>query len=249
MLLPLLHFLLVASPAAKADDHGDSRAAELARLRREVETLSSELSLTKDELRARLKAIEGQKAEVQVQLRREDLRLAQVEGEAVSRRAAVAESTTRGTTLGPAVKTAVDTLRQYVSEGLPYHRTERLQELDKLDAQLDAGDVGAEAATARLWAFGEDELRLARENGLDRQVVSIGGADVLADIARLGMAALYCHTDAGLAGVARPSPTGWVWEALPDREDARALETLFEKFKHGVRSGDFVLPSPRPTGS
>jgi hypothetical protein len=250
MHVPLLLFLAVAVPSpAFAGEGGDSRAAELASLRREVETLSTELALKKDDVRARLKAIEAQKAEVQVQLRREELRLAQVEGEAASRRAAVAENATRGATLGPAVLAAAETLRRYVETGLPYHRADRLSELERLLAQLAAGDLSAEAATARLWAFGEDELRLARESGLDRQVVSIGGSEVLADVARLGMAGMYCRTDAGLAGVARRASGTWTWVALTERDDIRAVESLFEKFKHGVRSGDFLLPAPSVEGA
>ena len=250
MYVPLFLFLAVAVPSpAFAGDGGDSRAAELASLRREVETLSTDLALKKDDVRARLKAIEAQKAEVQVQLRREELRLAQVEGEAASRRAAVAENATRGATLGPAVLAAAETLRRHVESGLPYHRADRLAELERLLAQLAAGDLGAEAATARLWAFGEDELRLARESGLDRQVVSIGGSEVLADVARLGMAGMYCRTDAGLAGVARRISGAWSWVALTERDDIRAVESLFEKFKHGVRSGDFLLPAPGVEGA
>lgn len=250
MYVPLFLFLAVAVPfPAFAGDGGDSRAAELASLRREVETLSTDLALKKDDVRARLKAIEAQKAEVQVQLRREELRLAQVEGEAASRRAAVAENATRGATLGPAVLDAAETLRRHVESGLPYHRADRLAELERLLAQLAAGDLGAEAATARLWAFGEDELRLARESGLDRQVVSIGGSEVLADVARLGMAGMYCRTDAGLAGVARRVSGAWSWVALTERDDIRAVESLFEKFKHGVRSGDFLLPAPVVEGA
>jgi hypothetical protein len=250
MHVPLLLFLAVAVPSpAFAGEGGDSRAAELASLRREVETLSTELALKKDDVRARLKAIEAQKAEVQVQLRREELRLAQVEGEAASRRAAVAENATRGATLGPAVLAAAETLRRYVETGLPYHRADRLSELERLLAQLAAGDLSAEAATARLWAFGEDELRLARESGLDRQVVSIGGSEVLADVARLGMAGMYCRTDAGLAGVARRASGTWTWVALTERDDIRAVESHFEKFKHGVRSGDFLLPAPSVEGA
>jgi hypothetical protein len=161
----------------------------------------------------------------------------------------VAENATRGATLGPAVLAAAETLRRYVETGLPYHRADRLSELERLLAQLAAGDLSAEAATARLWAFGEDELRLARESGLDRQVVSIGGSEVLADVARLGMAGMYCRTDAGLAGVARRASGTWTWVALTERDDIRAVESLFEKFKHGVRSGDFLLPAPSVEGA
>lgn len=241
-----LPFLILAalSSGALAADLGDSRAAELAGLRREVETLSSDLGLRKEDLRSRLKAVEAQKVEIEVQIRREELRLAQIEGEAAARREELARDATRGDALGPAVVDSMAKVRTTVEHGLPFHVPERLAELDKLASQLGSGLITSEAASARLWAFTEDELRLCRENGLDRQVIQLDGADVLADVARLGMVALYFKTDGGVVGVAVPSGGGWSWRAVTSRDDQKAVLTLFEKLQHGVRSGAFPLPNP-----
>ncbi|MFZ5478713.1 MAG: DUF3450 family protein [Myxococcota bacterium] len=239
-----LWLLVLLSGGALAAEAADSRAAELAKLRREVETLSSELVLRKEDLRGRLKAIEAQKMEIEVQIRREELRLAQIEGEAAARRTELAAHATRGDTLGPAVLEAIATIRASVEGGLPFHVGERVAELDQLRDQLNRGLVTPEAATARLWAFTEDELRLARENGLDRQTVALDGAEVLADVARLGMVALYFRTDGGVVGAAVRDGAAWRWQAFRSRDDQKAVEALFEKLRHGVRSGGFTLPNP-----
>lgn len=241
-ILPL--FLLGAlASGALAADIADSRAAELAKLRREVETLSGDLGLRKEDLRSRLRAVDAQKLEIEVQIRREELRLAQLEGEVEARRAELATHADRGQTLTPAVLAAVATLRGSVQSGLPFHTTERLAELDQLRAQLEGGLLTPESATARLWAFTEDELRLVRENGLDRQVVVVDGAEVLADVARLGMAALYFRTDGGVVGGAVRGAEGWTWVTFASRDDQVAVEGLFQKLQHGVRSGAFTLPN------
>lgn len=238
-------FLGAVSSMAVAADLVDSRAAELAGLRREVETLSSDLGLRKEDLRSRLKAIEAQKVEIEVQIRREELRLAQIEGEASARREELARDATRGDTLAPAVDLSITRVRGTVERGLPFHVPERLAELDNLRTQLATGLVTSEAASARLWAFTEDELRLCRENGLDRQVIQLDGAEVLADVARLGMVALYFRTDGGVVGMAVPADGGWSWRTLASRDDQKAVMALFEKLQHGVRSGAFPLPNPR----
>lgn len=238
--------LLVLLLTALADD--DTRAAELAKLRREVETASSEVTQRKEDLRGRLRAIDAQKMEIEVQIRREELRLAQIEDEAAARRAELAGLTARADTLTPALLGAIAEVRASVVAGLPFHTAERLAELDTLREQAEGGLVTPEAGTARLWAFLEDELRLVRENGLDRQVVSVDGADVLADVARLGMVALYYRTDGGDVGLAVHDGTSWTWRRITARDDQKAVEALFEKMRHGVRSGAFTLPSPRGGG-
>jgi hypothetical protein len=233
---------------ALAQEVADTRAAELAKLRREVETMSQELTLANEDLRSQLKAIEAQKVEIEVQIRREELRLAQIDGEAASRKAELEQFNTRGASLIPAVRDSIAKIRGAVESGLPFHRTERLQELDGIESQLEQGAITPEAATARLWAFTEDELRLARENGLDRQVVTVDGAEVLADVARLGMVALYFRTDGGVVGTAvRGSDGTWSWRALEGRDAQKYVGTLFEKLAHGIRSGTFVLPNPGAT--
>jgi hypothetical protein len=183
-----------------------------------------------------------------VQIRREELRLAQIEGESAARKTELEQFSTRGSELVPAVHDSIEKIRGTVRAGLPFHVTERLQELLELDQQLTGGVVTPEAATARLWAFTEDELRLARENGLDRQVVTVDGVEVLADVARLGMVALYFRTDGGVVGTAVKNPDGtWAWRKLEGRDAQKSVDTLFEKLAHGIRSGSFVLPNPGAT--
>jgi hypothetical protein len=227
----------------------DSRAAELARLRREVETLSTELAGRKEALRADLRALEAQKLDLEVSLRREELRLGQVEAEAAARRDEIASFAGRGADLGPALREAVAAVRASVDAGLPYHQDERRAELDELLRQLDAGVLGPEAGVARLWAFTEDELRLTTENGLDRQIVPLRGQEVLAEVARLGMVALYFRTDGGELGAAVRTDGGWTWRVVEGREAQAAVEALFSTFRHGVRNGTFTLPNPHAGGT
>lgn len=250
----LLVALLLAPALAGATDPTDTRAAELAKLRREVETLSAEVTAKKEDVRTRVAAIEAQSLEVEVQIRREELRLAQLDGEADARRAELAVHTGQSAALVPPLVTSIATIRATVERGLPFRTTERLAELDRLQEQLEDGLLPPEQAAARLWAFTEDELRLARENGLDRQVVPLpipgaGGpapasGEVLADVARLGMVALYFRTDGGVVGAAVRQGDTWTWTVFDDRDDQVAVERLFEKMHHGVRTGAFTLPNP-----
>jgi hypothetical protein len=61
------------------------------------------------------------------------------------------------------------------------------------------------------------------------------------------MVALYFRTDGGVVGAAVPSARGWTWRTYTVRDDQVAVETLFSKMKHGVRTGAFTLPNPGGT--
>lgn len=237
-----LLWTLAVPRADGATETTDTRAAELAHLRREVETRSTDLALRKEDLRTRLKANEAQRLEIDVQIRREELRLAQVENEAAARRAELLAHANVGSAVGVDLRAAIEKIRSEVQAGLPFHQQERLRELDAIDNQLDQGLITPEAGTARLWAFCEDELRLAKENGLDRQTVPLADGEVLADVARLGMVALYFRSDGGVVGQAVKKDNGWTWVVLQNRDDVLGVSRLFDKMQHGVRTGAFVLP-------
>ncbi|MFT4979727.1 MAG: TolA-binding protein, partial [Myxococcota bacterium] len=73
LLLLLLAASLLCAPASAGDI--DAQAERLAALRGEVETISAELELDKADLRSRLRAVEAQTVDLEVQIRREELRL------------------------------------------------------------------------------------------------------------------------------------------------------------------------------
>ncbi|MFB6373638.1 MAG: DUF3450 family protein, partial [Bradymonadaceae bacterium] len=96
---------------------------------------------------------------------------------------------------------------------------------------------------SRLWQFVEDELRLSRENGMYSQVIELGGEEVLADVARVGMVSLYFKTEDGRVGVAERTDEGWRWQTIRKEKQKRRIEKLFESFKKNIRVGYFELPN------
>jgi len=240
--LPVLAALLAAAPPALADDI-DAQAARLAALRADVETLSSDLELEKEDLRGRLRAIEAQNVDLEVQIRREELRLERLLAEE-QKQQALLDDAQGGDDLTPVVREGLDAFRASVRAGLPFKVEDRLASLDALDAKLTDRSLSAEQASARLWAFAEDERRLSRENALGRQVISLGGEELLVDTARLGMVALYYRTPEGAFGQAVPVGDGWTWQPLTGAAEAEQVSALFDALAKGVRVGFFTLPTP-----
>jgi hypothetical protein len=241
--LLLLLTLLAAPIAAHAED---SYAERLAELRREVELLNDELEADKEALRGRLRSLDAQRADLEAQLRREELRHEQLTRLLEEERERLAMLSTTSDELMPAVRRGLVAVRASVNSGPPFHLAERLAAIDALEAQLDAGTLPSQQAASRVWQVIEDELRLTRENAVDRQVIPLDGADVLVDVAHLGMVGLYFRTEDGRVGCAVRAADGWRWEVIGDSADTEAVLELFDALEKQIRTGWFELPAALP---
>lgn len=238
----LLAAALAGTPAARAADDLEARAARLAALRAEVSALQEDISGRKDEVDAQLRALDAQRIDLDVQVRREELRLAQLGASLAEIQARQATDSGLDEQIAPVVLAGVAEVRTAVADGLPFRVAERLAALDDLRAAVERGELSATKALGRLWAFVEDELRLARENAVDRQTVTLGGVEVLGEVARLGMAALLFRAPDGRVGHAVREGGGWTWRVLEDDADVAAVTGVIESLKKGIRTGAFELP-------
>ncbi|MEZ4266398.1 MAG: DUF3450 family protein [Myxococcota bacterium] len=243
--LGLVTCLLAAAPSALAAD-APSLAAELARLRTEVETLSGSIQGELDDRRMRLRGLQAQRTELELELQRESMRLTQAQTRIDAQRAAVAEATAARDAVGPAVRAAILTIKQAVSTGLPYRTAERAAELTSLTERLDDKLLTPAAVLARLWERVEDELRLARQSGLDRQVIAVEGVEALADVIHVGMVMLYFRLADGRSGRAVREGLGWRYQVLSAEVDKAQLAALFDAFGKRLRTGYFELPTALP---
>ncbi len=241
-----LFALLAAGVAVAHEGDVQALAKRLAELRSEVETLSSEVENKKADIDAKLQSVRSQKADLEMQIQREEVRLEQLRQAVQKHKDRIEAQNKTRADLVPAAKAAIGEVRETVVSSLPFKRSARLNELDKLEEQLDDKIISPQKATARLWQFVEDELRLARENGLYRQIVEVDGDEVLADVARVGMIAIYFKTEDGRVGMAKQTDEGWQWRTISGEEDTKRVRNLFESFKKNIRVGYFEIPNALP---
>lgn len=236
-----LAVLFGSVPVAAAADL-DTMAQTLSELRRQVEQLSSDLTLQKEDLRGRLRALDAQKADLQVQLRQQELRRSQLQQALDSEKEVRAEIVAEGQALTPAVAESIEAVRGSVAQSLPFRLQERLDELDKIEAELKAETITPREAAQRLWSFSEDELRLSKENAIDRQVINLGEEEVLVDVARLGMVAMYYKTESGEVGWAVREGSAWTWQRCENTAEQQQILELFDALEKQIRVGFFELP-------
>lgn len=233
----------VIAPLAQADDI-ETLTENLVKLRSEVEALNSELNQAQDEHELAMRTLLSRKGELTNQIKRQNLEIDRLRKALDKARAEASSASAGNDELLPSLTAAIDAMRAYIRNQLPFKREERLAALDELETRLNSGVVNAPRGVNRLWSFYEDELRLARESGLYRQAVEVNGLSQLADVARLGMMALYYRSEDGQVGMAVPAGGDWNYQPITAREGQRQVEALFDALNKNVRTGHFELPNP-----
>lgn len=225
-------------------NEADELGQQLIRLRGEIEMLNTELDGMRDEHRAQIVALNQQSVQLEAELSRRQLEISQLT-EQLNK--AVAEAEAAGSDdqlIKPQVLAAVEALRAQVEAGIPFKTVERIQELDEIRRQVEAGTLSPGRATNRLWAFTEDELRLTRENGIYSQTIGLGNENVLADVAKLGTMFLYFQLPDGRVGLARRTGTNWRYVAVTEATEVAQIRELFDSLRKQIRQGYFELPNP-----
>lgn len=244
--LGALTILIGALFAINAD--ADTFSETLVKLRGEVDRLTRSLEDQKSQNRAELRALNAQKSDLEIQLQREEAQVKALRA-AIERRESEASTVkTEAAQLQPTLVQAVAQVRDSVESSLPFKKKERLSELDDIEKAVVQKTLPETRAFGRLWQFVEDEIRLTKENGLYTQPIQIGDQEVLAEVARVGMVAMYYKTDDGSVGHTIQTEDGWRYEPIEDPKQAADVTYLFEAFRKQIRAGAFNLPGSIWTG-
>ncbi len=237
-----LSFGLTGRSLAGSEQYGK----RLAGLRAEVDDLESHLERLRSAARSERLSLETQKGDLEVLLRKEQVRRETVKRlrakQLAERRKAESWS---ARLMRPALDAAMR-LRNLVLQTLPFKRAERLAAVDEIVAGLKSPRADPALALSRLWQIVEDEIKLTAESGLHRQVIVLGGERLLVEVARLGMGALYFRTEDGRAGWAvQDANAEYSFRIITNKEKIEAIESLIDALRKQIRKGYFLLPLPR----
>ncbi len=238
-------FLFFSLPSALADS-ADDLANRLATLRAEVESLSEQLTQDKTNSQTELQSLARQKSDLSIELDREQVRIAKLRTALEKKREKLASDIGKGDDLAPIFVTAVDTMRAYVRQGLPFRQVERIKAIDGIQEQRQSGILSYPRALVRLWSFIEDEFRMTRESGAFQQTIAIDGQEQLAQVVRLGMVAMLFQNNAGGVGFSTNKNSQWSFVKASDSEERKNIRQVFDSFKKQIRVGLFTIPAVFP---
>jgi hypothetical protein len=217
-------------------------AKRLSALRTDIEELSETLDLEREELRGELRALELRKTELEARIRQEEARVEELERAVERQREVLAADEVADEALTPVLLEALDTLEAAIGGGLPYRLDERRAELVQLRKQVEDRTLDPRRGLSRVWQFVEDELRLTRENTVDRQELTLPDGRRLVQVARLGMVGMFWRSDDGQYGMAVREDAGWGWQTLTDEVAIEQVDGLFEALRKQIRVGWHELP-------
>lgn len=238
-------FLIILNPAIGATDESlNNLANKIAEKRARVEALSSELDMVKTEYNEKLKSISSQKSDIDIQVKREELKLIQVERDFEEFRLRIEDSRASMDEIYPIIVSALKSLKMNTEKGLPFHISERVSDIEKVEQVIEDNRIDAGAILARVWNMLEAEFRLTSENGIYRQTIEIHGEEQLVEIAKLGMVFLYFKTFDDRMGYAYLEDNKWNYDYVYSREDENQISELFDSLRKNLREGYFELPNP-----
>jgi len=233
---------LIPAAGLTAEEDLSTLAERLINLRGEVESLHDEIEAEQQDSRNRLSSLSQRRAELEAQIQRQELEQKKLRRTIDELREKAQEVNEEAASLTPIAKDASKRLQARVSSALPFTIDERLAEVREVEKKLEKGEISAPRALNQLWSFVEDELRLARENGLFRQTITVDGSEQLADVIRVGMTMLFFRTGDGRYGYAERSGSEWTYRVI-EGEPAEKLSSAFDDFEKQVRTGFFQLPN------
>ncbi len=219
-------------------------AKRLTELRGEVESLAGKLSSKSAETSDQLRSLARQKADIELELKREQTRVQKISAAVAKRREEIQEQKAKGDQLVPLFEQSTENVRSYIKRSLPFRTEARLEAVDKIEEQYKAGLLTPSRALGRLWGFVEDEFRMTRENGLFQQTITVEDQEMLADVVRVGMVMLYFKSaDDSVVGKALKQDGQWKFVTIDGPEDRKLVLELFQSFKKQIRVGYFEVPS------
>lgn len=238
----ILALVMMSVGPARADQTAQM-ADKVVELRQEVETLNERYQTEKEKVYNDLKVIGARKAELESNIQSDRLRNKQLSTKIQAIKTSINQTAAFSGDLLPLFNKNIASLRDSVQSTLPFKTADRLKSIDQLKQKVDKKEISVAKGMARLWSLLEDEKRLARENSLEKQIIHVNGKDQLAQVAKLGMMALYFSTEDGHFGQAVQSGEGaWSFKTYDDGGQIKQVKNLITSLKKQIRTGYFEVP-------
>jgi len=236
---------LAATPLL-AQDNSDPENTEaivnnLIQLRGQVEDLQAEMQILKAEHTQSMSYLNTRKTELEANIDRKQLQIKQSQAEVLELQDKIKNMGLDSEQMIPAVLVMAGNIKQGIARGIPFKYQERSSVIDDIIRDLEGRKITSQHAINRLWAFLEDEMRLARENAIYSQTIELNGQQVLVDVAKLGTVLMYFKTRDDEYGQAINN-NGWQFSLFEDEAEQRAVAKLFDSLKKQIRQGQFTLP-------
>ena len=221
----------------------ENMAESLMKLRAEVEQLNTQIQDEKDETKASMRSLVLEKNELDATVGREDLKIRQLEQEIAKVKKQIEAAGKNSEGIKPVVAEAITNLKARIASELPFKTAERLEDVERIESQMESGLLTPQKALVQVWNSYADELRMTKENGLFKQTIKLDGQDRLVEVARLGTVMMFFKTPDDRVGYAAKDANGWYYKEAVNKEAKDQILALFDAMQKQIRTGYFTLPN------
>lgn len=216
---------------------------KLMQLRSEVELLNTDIENERDDYKSTIKSLAMQKSDLEAQITRKETQLKEIRQAVQKLREEIEKHSSQNVDLKPTILDALAKLRTHIENSIPFKLKDRLKDLETIESQLTGDLITPQKALSKLWSSYEDAIRLTKENGLFKEVITLGDSSVLADIAKIGMVMIYFKTPDERVGKLEKRGDDWIYSESTDENSKIQILTLFDALQKQIRTGYFTLPN------
>ena len=235
-------FCALNSTHVLAQQNTEEIVNNLIQLRGQVEDLQAEMQILKAEHSQSMSYLNTRKTELEANIDRKSLQVKQAQAKVLELQENIKSLGLDSEQMIPEVQAMAAQIKQGISQGIPFKFKERGSVIEDISRDLAGRKITSQHAINRLWAFLEDEMRLARENAVYSQTIDLAGEQVLVEVAKMGTVLMYFKTRDDRYGQAVSQNNNWRFELLEDEQQSQAVATLFDSLKKQIRQGYFTLP-------
>lgn len=220
-------------------DNNEAMVKSLMKLRSDTELFHTRMEDEKDTYKTTMKSLSMQKNDLDAQINRKITFLKELQQDSKKLQALIKKRSKDDNTLKPLLLNALTDLKKHIQSSLAFKTSERVKDLELLEEQIKAELITPQKALARLWSSYEDTLRLTKENGIFKQVITLNDEKILVEVAKLGMMMIFFKTPDERVGYLQ---NNHYVEVGIESEKVQIL-ALFDAIKKQIRTGFFSLPN------
>lgn len=235
--------MCIGNASADAEENYLNLSEKLVKLRGEVSDLSNELQQMRDEHKLEMRGLITQKNTISENIKQEDIAFIRLKDDLITNKMLIKDIGADKETIKASLLIETEKLKTYVSTGLPFKIADRLKSIESYEVNLESGVLSSHKAANTLWSMIEDELKLARDNGIYRQSILIEEKEYLAHVAKIGMVLMYFKISDDGYGLFKKTANGWTAVLTEDTADIEQIKNLFNSLEKQIRVGYFELPN------
>lgn len=208
-------------------------------LRNEVNQLSDDFKTEKEILKSKIQTFVLEKMDLESKIRRQNLQVKDLNDKLIK---AKSIKNIKHPEFDEIILSFLNFEQKRLNVTLPYKFKERIDHIQNIKKDFLEGKASSDKLLQTLWTHIEDEVQLAKDISIDKDIINIDGQPTLVEVAKVGMLMLFYKTANGDIGYMEYVGESWSPRPINSSANVLLVEDFFESLKKQIRTGYFEFP-------